>query len=127
MVNFPITVSGELLCRGMGRSLFKMKILLFVSSNCPHCPLAESVLREVAPNYSNKGLIYEKIRTKTTEGKELSEKYFIRGTPTMLFLDGKDKEIERIIGSPSEEKLKKKIEKLLGLKKSFLNKFRIKK
>ncbi len=99
-----------------------MKILLFVSSNCPHCPLAESVLREVAPNYSDKGLIYEKIRTKTTEGKELSVKYFIRSTPTMLFLNDENKEIERIIGTPSEEKLRKKIEKLLGLKKSFLNK-----
>jgi len=99
-----------------------MKIFLFVSPNCPHCPLAESVLREVAPDYSNKGLTYEKIRTKTTEGKELSVEYFIRSTPTMLFLNEEDKEIERIVGTPSEEKLRKKIDKLLGLKKSFLNK-----
>jgi len=99
-----------------------MMILVFVSSNCPHCPLAESVVKEVAPDYSDKGLSYEKIRTKTTEGKEISEKYYIRGTPTILFLDDEDKEIERIVGTPSEEKLRKKIDKLLGLKKSFLNK-----
>ena len=100
-----------------------MRILVFVSSNCPHCPLAESVVKEVVPDYSSEELSYEKIRTKTTEGKNLSDKYFVRGTPTILFLDDEDNEIERIVGTPSEEKLRRKIDKLLGLKKSSFNKF----
>lgn len=99
-----------------------MRVLVFVSPNCPHCPIAESLVREVAPDYYDKGLSYEKIRTKTIEGKELSITYYIKGTSTILFLNNEDNEIERIVGTPSEEKLRKKIEKLLGLRKSFLDK-----
>jgi len=100
-----------------------MKILVFVSSNCPHCPNAERVVREITPEYSKEGVSYEKIRTKTEEGKDLAIKYNVMGTPTILFLDDEGNELKKIIGTPSEENLRKKIETLLGLRKSFLNKF----
>ena len=99
-----------------------MEILVFVSSNCPHCPKAERVVREIVPNYSNYEVSHQKIRTKTPEGKEISIKYNIMGTPTILFLNEQGNELKRIVGAPSEEDLKKKIEKLLGLKKSFFKK-----
>lgn len=99
-----------------------MKLLLFVSPNCPHCPKAEHVVREVVPEYSEKGLSYRKVRTKTAEGKALSSKYYVMGTPTILFLDDDWNEIKRIVGTPSESNLRNKIEKLLGLKKSFFSK-----
>ena len=98
------------------------QILVFTSSNCPHCPKAEKVVREVVPNYSNYEVSHEKIRTKTPEGKELSERYNIMGTPTILFLDEDNNELKRIVGTPSEENLKKEIEKSLGLRKSFFDK-----
>ena len=99
-----------------------MKILVFVSSNCPHCPGAERVVKEITPNYSNYNVTHQKIRTKTPEGKELSIKYNIMATPTILFLDEQDRELKRIIGTPSEENFKKKIEKLLDLRKYFFKK-----
>jgi len=99
-----------------------MNILVFTSPNCPHCPKAERVVREVAPDYSEYGLSHEKIRTKTPEGKELSLRYGVMGTPTILFLDDDGKELKRIVGSPSEANLRKKIEKFLGLRKSFFSK-----
>ena len=98
-----------------------MRLLVFTSSNCPHCPKAERVVREIAPDYSDKGVSHEKIRMKTPEGKDFSLKYHVMSTPTILFLDEEENEIGRIVGAPSENSLRNKIEKLLGLKKSFLS------
>jgi len=100
-----------------------MKLLIFVSSNCPHCPNAEKVVEKIAPKYYNYGLCFKKIRMKTSEGKELASKYNIMAVPTVLFLDDKNNEIQRIVGSPSEDFLRNKIEKSLGLKKSFFSRF----
>ncbi|RLG16607.1 hypothetical protein DRN69_00410 [Candidatus Pacearchaeota archaeon] len=100
-----------------------MKLLIFVSSNCPHCPNAEKVVEKIAPEYYNYGLCLKKIRMKTSEGKELASKYNIMAVPTILFLDDKNNEIQRIVGSPSEDFLRNKIEKSLGLKKSFFSRF----
>ena len=100
----------------------KMKILVFTSSSCPHCPLAERLVKEISPRYSDKGLVHEKIRTKTSEGRELAENYNIRGVPTILFVGDSGDELGRIVGVPSEKNLVKKIEKLLGIKKSFFGK-----
>jgi len=47
-----------------------MQILVFTSSNCPHCPNTGHVVREVAPSYTDYNLSYNKIRAGTSEGKE---------------------------------------------------------
>jgi len=49
-----------------------MKILLFVSSHCPHCPAAEQIVKKVVPDYYDHGLSLKKIRIKTKEGKLVS-------------------------------------------------------
>ena len=100
-----------------------MKILLFVSSHCPHCPNAERIVKKIAPKYYNYGLIFKKIRVKTSEGKELSLRHNVKSMPTILMFDDSGNEIERIVGVPSENNLKNIIEKKLGLKKSFFSKF----
>lgn len=99
-----------------------MKLLVFVSSHCLHCPAAESVVKKVAPEYSDFGLYSKKVRVKTGEGKELSLRYSVMATPTILLVDDEDMEIKRIIGVPSENNLRNEIEKSLGLKKSFFSK-----
>ena len=98
-----------------------MRMLLFVSSHCPHCPKAESVAKGVAPEYYNYGMRFEKIRLKTEEGKRLSRELNIMSTPTILMLDDNGVETERIVGIPSETSLKNKIESRLGLKKTLLS------
>lgn len=98
-----------------------MKVLVFVSSNCPHCPKAERAVLRLAPDYQEKGLTHRKIRVKTPEGKELASKYGIKGLPTILFLDEEGKELGRKTGAPDEDKLRNDIEKLLGLKRSFFS------
>ena len=99
-----------------------MKLLVFVSSTCSHCPEAEQVARIVCPEYSEYGLSHEKVRVKTSRGKELSERYQVRSVPTLIFINEDGTEITRIIGALSEEGLRKKIEILLGIKESFLKK-----
>jgi len=99
--------------------IIKMEALPFVSSHCPHCLRAEVVAKRVLPEYREYGVILKKIRTKTPEGKELSSRFGIRAMPTILVLDEEGKEIERLVGVPSDEKLMNKIEGGLGLKKSF--------
>lgn len=97
-----------------------MKILLFVSSRCPHCPRAEAVVKKVAPEYYEQGVRFEKIRIKTGKGKQLSRRFNIRSMPTILILNDDEVEIQRIVGVPTEDNLKNKIEKDLGLKKPLL-------
>jgi len=99
-----------------------MKLLIFVSSTCSHCPEADRVARIVTPEYSEYGLSYEKIRMTSQQGEELSEKYVVMSIPTLIFVDDEGTEINRIVGAPSEVGLRKKIETLLGLKKSFFGK-----
>ncbi len=98
-----------------------MKILLFVSSRCPHCPSAESIVKKLAPEYYEHGLRFEKIRVKTGEGKRLAASFGVMSMPAILILDDDGNEIHRIVGVPSESGLKNKIESGLGLKKSFLD------
>jgi len=101
----------------------EVNLLVFVSSHCPHCPVAARIVEKVAPIYKEFGLSHRKIRVKTEEGKELSSKYNIMGTLTLLFLDTEGNEIKRIVGAPTEDNLKNNIEKVLGLKKSFFTRF----
>ena len=99
-----------------------MKILVFVSSHCSHCPKAVNAIRNLTPQYAEYGVTYRKIRAKTSEAKELSIKYNITVYPTILFLDDEQEILYVIKGASSENNLRKKIEQLLGLRKSFLNK-----
>lgn len=98
-----------------------MKILVFVSSNCPHCPKAEHVVKEIVPEYRDYGVSFEKIRVKTNRGKKLSTKFGVMALPTILMLDENGDEIKRIVGAPTENPFRNAIEKELGLRKSFLD------
>ena len=99
-----------------------MKILLFVSSQCSHCPNALAVVNKVVPRYYDHGVSYRKIRMKTSEGKELSSEYGVMSVPSILIFDDDGSEIKRIVGAPGEGHLRNVIEKALGLKKSFWSK-----
>ena len=97
------------------------EILLFVSSNCPHCPKAASVARKIIPEFSDQNLYYKKIRIKTQQGKDLSARYAINAFPTMLLFDNEGNIKYKITGVPSKDSLRNKIQKLMGLKKSFFS------
>ena len=98
-----------------------MKILLFVSSQCPHCPAAEAIVNRVVPDYSGYGLSLNKIRMKTKAGKKRSSMYHVRAIPTTLILDDNGHELKRMVGVMREDTLRASIEKLLGLRESVLS------
>jgi len=99
-----------------------MQLLVFVSSHCPHCPKAVIAAKETVSQYSNYNLSYRKIRAKTVEAKEISDKYNIRAYPTIIGLNNENEIVFTIIGAPKKEKLRKEIEKALGLRKSLFRK-----
>ncbi len=99
-----------------------MELLVFVSSHCPHCPKAVAIVKRIVSQYSDYDLRYKKIRAKTTEAKNLSPMYNIRVYPTVIFLNDDKEVLYTIDGVPGEKHLKDKIERLLGLKKSFWSK-----
>lgn len=51
----------------------------------------------------SKLFVMMKINSKTEEGKALREKFFIRGVPTVVVLDPKGAEIDRIVGYDERE------------------------
>jgi len=99
-----------------------MKVLLFVSSTCSHCPKAEKLAKQMFPDYYSQGLSFSKMRMKTSEGKRLAKEYSIRGVPTFIFLDDEGNYLDRIVGAPSEGALRGAVEKHLGIKKSLFGK-----
>ncbi len=98
-----------------------MRILVFVSHRCPHCPKAVAGVKAVAPDYASYGVSFEKIRVKSKRGKLLSSQHGVRSLPTVLFLDDEGVELDRSVGAPRESSLRDKIEKALGIKKSFMD------
>lgn len=98
-----------------------MKLMLFVSSGCPHCPRAEAAVRKVLPEYLGHGLEFEKVRVKTEGGKELSMRFGIVSLPTAIIIDDDGAERKRIVGVPGEDSLRAGIEGALGLRKSLLS------
>ena len=99
-----------------------LKLLLFVSPGCPHCPDAEVAVKKVVPEFYDNEVYYKKIRTRTSEGKELSRQYNVMAVPTIIIVDSDGNELKRIVGAPTKSKLRGEIEKQLGIKKPFFKK-----
>jgi len=99
-----------------------MKMVLFVSSHCPACPRGEKIAKKVSRDYIEKGLVFQKVRTRTKDGKSLANEFNIRATPTILLMDENEEETKRFVGVPDEGSLRGSVEQGLGLKKSFIQK-----
>ncbi|AEJ61729.1 glutaredoxin [Spirochaeta thermophila DSM 6578] len=72
------------------------EILYFYRKACPYCPAMRQALEEA-------GISYRAVDVDTAEGQSLAERYGVLGTPTVLLLDGKGKEVGRTT-SPEELK-----------------------
>ncbi len=98
-----------------------MRLLVFVSSHCPHCPKAVTAVKDAVFQYNDYNLSYRKIRANTLEAKQISGKYDIRAYPTIIGLNDSEEPVCKIVGVPSEKKLREEIEKGLGLRKSLFS------
>jgi small redox-active disulfide protein 1 len=80
-----------------------MRIEIFHSPTCPHCPEAIKVVREVAEEC---GIKVEEINVLSPNGLIKAEGRGVKSTPTIFVGEVK------IVGVPSRERLKKAIERL---------------
>ena len=64
-------------------------------------------------DFSRKFVFMRVLTDKDPKGAELQSRYRVRGTPTLLILDSKGMEIDRIAGALPAEKLIEELELIL--------------
>ncbi len=84
-------------------------IVLLVSAEwCPYCrKLEKEIFQTTMGENLLKDLICVKVDFDTSYGQEIKRKYRIIGLPTVVFLNPKGKEIDRVIGYDSKEQFLK--------------------
>ena len=93
----------------------RIKVELFTSPTCPHCPKAEREVR--AAIRGQEDIRFEKYKVTSGEGKRKAEDYRIIGVPALV-ING-----ELFKGNITEERVRKKIEEIRsGKKKGFFSK-----
>lgn len=85
--------------------IFMVKIEVFTSPMCPHCPAAKRVVEEVV---SEMGGEIEVENVNVMEAPERAAKYGIMAVPTIV-IDGEVK----FVGAPTKEALKDELSKYL--------------
>lgn len=80
-----------------------VKLEVFTSHSCPHCPGAVAVAEEVMKNFGDE-VDYEHLNVE--ENMEKVREYQIMSVPTLV-INGKT----AFIGAPTEEELTKKLKK----------------
>lgn len=73
-----------------------VKVQLVYTKNCPYCPAAKEVFRELKKQYK---FDYEEIDAVTSVGQKLVEKHNIMSVPTVIINDA-----VAFVGAPSKEK-----------------------
>ncbi len=85
-----------------------MILKLFTKPDCPKCPAAKALVRQLIVN--SKQLIVEKYDISTPEGLAEASFYSVMGTPGLILCDGNGKEVSGWRGEvPSEKEIKKLI------------------
>jgi thioredoxin 1 len=74
-----------------------VKIEVYFSPVCPHCPGAKKLVAEVAAKYGGK-VVVEEVNTYTAEGIKRGMAKEVMSVPTVIIDDGK-----RIVGFPFPE------------------------
>ena len=94
-------------------SLLMVKLELFVSTNCPHCPKAYMAVKRATQGLD---IEFEKIRINKKSGQKRAEKYNIVAVPCLV-IDGKIMK-----GQIEENKVRSAIERKENPNSSFVSK-----
>jgi len=72
--------------------LEKVKIILFSSSRCVYCPLAEKALKDA-------GIVFEKVLVDSGQGFAMAQEYGVLALPSVIVSGPKG--VRKIIGLPA--------------------------
>ncbi len=96
----------------------ELKIEVFTSNTCPHCPAAVRVTKELFENNPELKEIakWKEMNTSTVVGSKKAKRYGIRSVPTIILTNGKTGEQAGLSGAPSEKRYLKVISEFTGKK-----------
>ncbi len=86
-----------------------MKLTVFSTTYCPHCPPAKKLVKELAEKYGIEYEIIDLDQTSDPEKLKLAEELGIMAVPTIVY---NDSEIA-FVGCPSPEELEEFIKRKL--------------
>lgn len=97
-INFETSSYAEVLSKAKSEN--KNVMIDFFTDWCKWCVELDKVVytNKDVVEYANTNQINWKIDAEKGEGKELAERYNIKGYPTIVFVDEDGKEIDRIVG-----------------------------
>ena len=92
----------------------QLKIEVFTSPTCPHCPAAVRVTEEIMEENPELAKIikWKEMSTATAEGYKKATAYGIRGVPTIVLTNSRG-EKGGIVGAPRKERYLKIIQQML--------------
>jgi thioredoxin 1 len=83
----------------------ELKIEVFTSPTCPHCPSAVRATKELLeenPELKEK-VAWVEVSTATADGSRRAREYGIRGVPTIIFTNSNG-EKGGVVGTPTKKK-----------------------
>ena len=94
-------------------ALNKPQIIKFTSLMCLDCKKLATVMKDVYPKYSDKITLTEiQVQNSDDYTKKQIEKYNVTLVPTLIILNSKGKQLNRIEGFIEKEKLEKLMKEL---------------
>ncbi len=93
----------------------EVKIEVFTSMTCPHCPAAVTATKQLLkenPDLAGK-VKWKEISTSSSEGRSKAARYGIRSIPTIVLTNKKGQK-GGYVGAPTQKKYLEMVEKMLG-------------
>ncbi|MGA2447303.1 MAG: thioredoxin family protein [Polyangiaceae bacterium] len=90
-------------------------VVEFTSDYCPSCRKMEPVLADVIRRCGSSGVSLVRIDVESPSGGELAVHWRISNTPTIVLLDPKHAEAQRLIGLRPAAELRRAVEGALGV------------
>ncbi len=91
----------------------KPQVIKFTSAMCMDCQTMNKVFKEIFPQFQNKIILTEiQVQDKNSFNEEQIAKYHVTLVPTIILLDSKGTQVQRIEGAIPKERMEKYLKEL---------------
>lgn len=90
------------------------RVLYFHQPHCPNCLKLAPVINAMTATCTGKGLQVQKVDVSQGPNKRFAAKKGVRGTPTLVFVDGDGTEVARLVGAVSLDQIHDATAVLMG-------------